>query len=53
MGLSAEAEADRVDNLEQANQDLERLRKQLDRLQAELADAHREAEVPTSKINKH
>lgn len=36
---------ERVDNLEQANQELERLRKQIDRLQAELADAQREAEV--------
>lgn len=36
---------ERVDNLEQANQELERLRKQIDRQQAELNDAQREAEV--------
>lgn len=38
-------EKERVDNLEVANQELERLRKHVDRLQAELAEAHQEAEV--------
>ncbi|GBP27675.1 Disks large homolog 5 [Eumeta japonica] len=38
-------EKERVDNLEVANQELERLRKRVDRLQAELAEAHQEAEV--------
>lgn len=38
-------EKERVDNLEVANQELERLRKHVDRLQAELAEAQQEAEV--------
>ncbi|XP_045500224.1 disks large homolog 5 [Colias croceus] len=46
VGMSADAaDKERVDDLEQANQEIERLRKHADRLQADLADAHREAEV--------
>ncbi|XP_041982203.1 disks large homolog 5 isoform X2 [Aricia agestis] len=36
---------ERVDNLEQANQEIERLRQRAERMRAELADAQREAEV--------
>lgn len=36
---------ERVDNLETANQELDRLRKSLDKLQSELTEAHQEAEV--------
>ncbi|CAF4877933.1 unnamed protein product [Pieris macdunnoughi] len=39
------ADKERVDNLEQANQEIERLRKHVDRLQADFNDATREAEV--------
>lgn len=39
------ADKERVDNLEQANQELQRLRKQLDRALGDLTDAVREAEV--------
>ncbi|XP_049876272.1 disks large homolog 5 isoform X2 [Pectinophora gossypiella] len=46
QGMSADgSDKERVDNLEQANQELTRLRKLLDRLQQDLADATREAEV--------
>lgn len=36
---------ERVDNLETANQELDRLRKNLDKIQSELTEAHQEAEV--------
>lgn len=36
---------ERVDNLETANQEIDRLRKSLDKLQGELNEAHQEAEV--------
>ncbi|XP_047992200.1 disks large homolog 5 isoform X2 [Leguminivora glycinivorella] len=46
VGMSGDgADKERVDNLEQANQELQRLRKQLDRAVADLNDAQREAEV--------
>ncbi|XP_050347705.1 disks large homolog 5 isoform X1 [Nymphalis io] len=46
VGMAVDAaEAERVDDVEQANQEIERLRVRADRLQAELHDAHREAEV--------
>ncbi|XP_059054689.1 disks large homolog 5 [Achroia grisella] len=46
VGMSAEAaDKERAESLEQNNPELERLRKQVDRLQAELADAQLEAEV--------
>ncbi|KAG7311968.1 hypothetical protein JYU34_001392 [Plutella xylostella] len=46
VGMVVDAvEKERVDNLEQANQELERLRGHIDRLQAELQEALQEAEV--------
>ncbi|XP_053610257.1 disks large homolog 5 [Plodia interpunctella] len=53
VGMSSDsADAERAESLEN-NPELERLRKQLDRMQAELADAVREAEVSADGYHYH
>uniref|UniRef100_A0A2A4J3E8 Disks large homolog 5 n=1 Tax=Heliothis virescens TaxID=7102 RepID=A0A2A4J3E8_HELVI len=53
VGMAVDgADKERVDNLEQANQELERLRKHIDRLQAELSDAQREAEERVDNLEQ-
>ncbi|XP_014262219.1 disks large homolog 5 isoform X2 [Cimex lectularius] len=45
MDLYGKCQKERMDNLDQANQEIERLNKQVDKLQTELSEALQEAEV--------